>query len=150
MSTGIFVSDVRIVSVTPYSGTSDELGSPIDKLRSMIGQKTSIAFGNTGRESLVPLRCNELYFDFDGDEEYYTARMCNIPDGLVQIKFTIDNVDGSILSVLKANIDNNISAQRNKILIVYAIGIPMFLIIFLLGSLVVWAVKRAVLYVRAG
>ncbi|WP_411165821.1 hypothetical protein [Aeromonas sp. DSM 116730] len=143
-----YIPGVHIVSATPYLGTDSSYGSPIEQLRMMAGKTISIQFGHKDMTGFNPLGCNELTFNDDGDT--YTAGLCSIPNGIAQVEFSV-GVEGSrILSELKTNIDDEISRQRNRIMIDYAIGTPMFLILFLIGSLLVWAVKRAVSYIRTG
>ncbi|WP_303842880.1 hypothetical protein [Aeromonas sobria] len=143
-----YITGVHIVSVTPYFGTDGGPGSPLEQLRKMADKTISIQFGNKDMTLFNPLGCNELTFNDDGHT--YTAGLCSIPNGVTKVKFTV-GVEGSrILSELKANIDDEISRQRNIIIIDYAIGTPMFLIIFLMGSLLVWTVKRAISYIRNG
>ncbi|WP_146142126.1 hypothetical protein [Aeromonas veronii] len=142
------IPGVHIVSVTPYLGTDGGPSSPIEQLRKMAGKKISIQFGYENMTELNPLGCNELTFNSIGNT--YTAGLCSIPNGTAQVKFTVGAEGSRILSELKANIDDEISRQRNRIIIDYAIGTPMFLIIFLMGSLLVWTVKRANSYIRNG
>lgn len=145
-----YVSGIRIVSVSPYAGTDESPGSPLAQLRNMTGQEISIVFGNKERDArpLNPLGCNELNFDDNG--ETYTAGLCGIPNGVAQVKFTVEGEGSKNLSELRTKIDEEISKQKQSIIIDYAVGIPLFLFVFLLGSLLVWAVRRSISYIRAG
>lgn len=145
-----YVPGIRIVSVSPYLGTDESPGSPLDELRAMTGREIAIVFGTKEGDArpLNPLGCNELNFDDGGDT--YTAGLCGIPNGVARVEFTASGETSKQLSELKAKIDNEIASQRSNIIIDYAVGIPLFLIIFLLGSALIWTVRKATSYVRAG
>lgn len=144
------ITDARIISVTPYTGTDESAGSPLDQLRDMTGQEISIIFGvkESYARPLNPLGCNEL--EFDGRSEIYTAGLCGIPNGVARVKFTAGVNGSEMLSELRTKIEGEISRQRKNIITDYLVGIPLFLVLFLLGSLLTWTVKRAISYVRAG
>lgn len=145
-----YITDARIVSVTPYAGTDESTGSTLEQLRSMTGQEIPIIFGVNKSDS-IPLNflgCNEL--NFNGKSNIYTAGLCGIPNGIAKVKFTAGINSSKMLSKLRAEIEEEVSNQRKEIIIDYAVGIPLFLALFLLGSLLAWIVKRAIQYVRAG
>lgn len=144
------VSGIRIVSVTPYSFTDDSPGSPIDELRALTGREIAIVFGNREDDPnlLNPLGCNELIFD--GSNNIYTAGLCGVPNGVAQVKFTASGEASKQLEKLKEEIEKEIASEKRNIIVEYALGTPLFIILFLLGSSVVWSVRKAVSYVRAG
>lgn len=143
-----YITDARIVSVAPYTGTDESSGSPLDQLRSMRGQEISIILGVNDTKPPNSLGCNELRFD--DKSNIYTAGLCGIPNGIAAIEFTAGVNSSEMLSKLRAEIEKEISRQRKNIIIDYAVGIPLFLVLFLLGSLLIWIFKRAISYVRAG
>lgn len=142
-----YITDARIVSVVPYFGSDESAGSPLDQLRAMTGQEISIIFGVNRRNVrlLNTLGCNEL--TFDGISDIYTAGQC---DGVAKVTFMAGVNSSKMLSELGTKIEKEISRQRKLIIIDYAFGVPLFLVLFLLGSLLIWMVKRAISYVRAG
>lgn len=144
------ITDARIVSVAPYKGTDESAGSPLAQLRSMTDQEITIIFGVNKKDtrSLNPLECNEL--NLDGKYNIYTARLCGIPNGVAEVKFTTGVNSSEMLSVLRTKIEEEVSRQRKNIIIDYATGIPLFLVLFLLGSLLAWIAKKAISYVRDG
>lgn len=145
-----YITDARIVSVAPYMGTDESAGSPLDQLRDMTGQEISIIFGVNERDArpLNPIGCNEL--DFDGKSDIYTAGLCGIPNGVARVKFTAGVNSSEMLDELRTEIEREVSRQRKNIIADYAVGVPLFLALFLLGSLLIWIVKKAISYVRAG
>ncbi|XLU00566.1 hypothetical protein Aerorivi_02406 [Aeromonas rivipollensis] len=145
-----FLQGARIVSVKPYVGTDASSGSPLDQLRAKTGQEISIIFGSNDEDArlLNPLGCNELWLD--GEDNNYIAGLCGIPGGVAQVEFTVGPEGSQMLSELKNEIDNQISIVRNEIIFSYVVGIPMFLLMFLLGSLLVWMIRKAIRYIRAG
>lgn len=84
------VDGAQILEVTPYVGTNTGPGSGTDALNAAIGQKISIALGvepNGPRDAyLYLIGCNELRFD--QQSSIYTAGLCGVPDGVVNLRFS--------------------------------------------------------------
>lgn len=142
------VERARILEVTPYVGTEDGPGSPIDLLRSRVGQEVSIVLGVESNQSrdgyLNVIGCNEL--EFAPTALSYSAGLCGVPDGIARVRFsTTDNG----LRQLEAAAKAEIAAGRSNLILHYALGVPAFLVLFLLLSGLVWLIRRAWLYVAA-
>lgn len=145
-----FLTGVKILDVQPYAGTDDSPGSPLDQLRSLSGQEITIVFGNKERDErpLNPLGCNEL--DFEGYPASYIAGLCGIPNGVARVKFSVDANGASQLAALKSAIDNEVADARQMLITEYLIGIPLFFVLFIVLSGVVWVLRKAITYVKAG
>lgn len=144
------ISGVRIVEVSPYPGTDDGPGSPIQRLRSLADEPISIKFGTNQADErpLDPLGCNEL--DFQDYPVSYTAGLCGIPTGVARVKFTVDPQGNSQLLQLKQAVESETSDARQNLILHYALGAPIFLLLFLLISGLFWLIRKATSYVAAG
>ena len=147
------VTGATVLEVEPYAGTTDGPGSPIAALRSRRGESITIIFGGGGNREdderlLNPLQCNEL--DLTSYPNAYIAGLCGVPQGVAKVKFVLNGDDNAQLAGLKPAIDAVVAEARNNLLLHYALGTPLFLILFLIGSGLVWAIRRASAYVAAG
>ena len=147
------VTGATVLEVEPYSGTTDGPGSPIAALRSRRGESITIIFGGNGdREDderlLNPLQCNEL--DLTSYPHAYIAGLCGVPQGVAKVKFVLSEDNNAQLAGIKPAVDAAVAEARNNLLLHYALGTPFFLILFLVGSAVVWVIRRASAYVAAG
>ena len=142
------IESAQILEVTPYVGTDDGPGSPIDALRRRSGHEISIILGvesDHGRDGyLSVIGCNEL--SFDPTNRSYWAGLCGIPNGVARVRFST-NDDG--LRQLEAAARAEIASGRTNLILHYAFGVPAFLVLFLLLSGVAWLVRRAWRYVAA-
>lgn len=145
-----YVTAVQIMEVEPYLGTDESPGSPLDQLRSLRGKDITIVFGNKDRDDrpLNPLGCNEL--NFEDYPESYTAGLCGIPGGVVGVKFTVGPEGNAQLSELKEAAEEETSNAREVLILGYVFGTPIFVMVFLIISGLVWMIRRATLYVQAG
>lgn len=145
-----FVTGAQVLSVSPYAGTTDEPGSFVDQLRSLPRNEIDLILG-IGSEQyrpLNPLRCNELSFQEDAGN--YVAGLCGVPNGVVSVRFSLAGQEGEKLETLRASVDAQRSEARSDFVMHYLVGVPLFLVLFLLISAIVWAIRRAARYVAAG
>ena len=145
-----FVTGAQILEVSPYAGTTDEPGSPLDQLRSLSGKEIDLILGDGDEQYrlLNPLGCNELSFEEHAGN--YVAGLCGVPNGVVSVKFSLAGQEREKLETLRSSIDEQISEARSNLVMHYVIGIPLFLVLFLIISAIVWAIRRAARYVAAG
>lgn len=143
------IERAQILEVIPYAGASTGPGSGIEALTAATGQSISIALGvkpNGARDAyLYLIGCNELRFDKRSST--YTAGLCGVPDGLTSIRFTTDDQS---LNALATAASEEVASARVDLILHYLVGVPLFLVLFLLVSGLVWLVRRAWLYVAAG
>lgn len=144
------VDEVEILDVSPYYGTIDGPGSPLSDLRSLTGQKISIIFGtpNEGPRPFNPLGCNELDYE-KASQGIYIAGLCGIPNGVARVEFRVGPKGQDDLAALKDAVDGETASIRRVMIENYIIGTPIFVVLFLLLSGLVWIVRRAVSYVAA-
>ena len=145
------INDVQILDVTPYAGTDDSPGSPLAQLRSLGSQNTSIMFGipDNNYRLLNPLGCNELDLD-ESASGIFTAELCGIPNGLVHVRFRVSPQGQQQLLGLKQAVDEETSNNRQTMIVNYVTITPVFVLLFLIISCLVWTVRRAGTYVAAG
>lgn len=143
------INDVQILEVAPYIGTSD---LALSDLRALSGSRMSIIFGALNGEagnrmrSLYPLQCNELRY-VEGASNVFWAGLCGVPNGVAQVKFSIGSLGSQQLLDLKAAIDKETAERRQEIIRIYLIATPLFVVLFLLFSGVIWIIRHAILYV---
>lgn len=144
------VPDAQIIDVEPYAGTDERPGSPLDQLRSLRGKNIALIFGvkGTNISTLSMLACNQL--DLMDAPTSYTAGLCGIPNGIVKVKFRAGPETGKQLSALKIAIENETVRMKNSLILNYLFGVPFFLVIFLVLSLLVWIIRKSINYVKAG
>lgn len=137
-----------ILEVTPYAGAALGAGSGIDRLSSRVGEEISIVLGvepNQSRDGyLRVLGCNELRFDASSSS--FTAGLCGLPDGLASVRFSTDDQS---LSRLESAVRAEMASARGDLILHYLIGVPSFLLMFLILSGLAWMIRRAWLYVAA-
>ncbi len=142
------IDRAQILEVTPYVGTDTGPGSGADALSAAIGQRISIALGvepNGPRDAYrYVIGCNEL--QFDQQSSTYTAGLCGVPDGVVSLRFSTDDES---LRALQTAVNKEVSSARMDLVLHYLLGVPFFLVIFLLLSGLVWLIKRSWRYVAA-
>lgn len=145
------IKDVQIIDVFPYAGTADGPGSPLSELRSLSDHKISIIFGVRNESARVydPLGCNELDFE-EAASGIFRAGLCGIPNGVAQVQFRVGEQGQKELMALKAAVDNETAEGRRIMILGYLILTPIFVVLFLLLSGLVWIVRRATSYVAAG
>lgn len=143
------VSGVQILEVSPYLGTDASPGSALSQLRAMAGQEISIILGISDNEyrQLDPLACNGLTFQ-EGSSEVFKAG-CHIPDGVASVKFRVDSQSQSELLRLKADIDEELERRRQEVVSIFLMITPIFIVIFLLISGIIWSIRRAMAYVMS-
>lgn len=143
---------VEILSVEPYWGTDEADGSPVATLREMArsGQPITIIFGvdEDRPRYLNPLGCNEL--DITRAPSTFVAGLCGVPDGVALVTFRPDPGGQAYLEELHRRASEEAEEAKSGLIRAYMILIPSFLVLFLLGSLLVWFIKRAASYVSAG
>lgn len=144
------VTDATIIDVEPYVGTDDRAGSPLDQLRNLQGKNIALLFGVKGNNvsTLKMLTCNELNL-MDAPTSY-TAGLCGIPNGIVRVKFRVDSEANKQLSALKTSIENETSESRNSLILNYIFGVPIFFVIFIILSLLVFVIRKSINYIKAG
>lgn len=144
------IDEVEIINVSPYWGTADGPGSPTSELQSRASQKISIIFGvgEERRRDFDLLGCNELDFE-KAASGIFAARLCGIPDGLVRVDFRVGQKGQQDLMALKSAIDNEVAIERQRIIETYLFLTPIFVVLFLLVSGVIWLIRRAATYVLA-
>lgn len=144
------IDGVELIDATPYVGTAEGPGSPLSELQSLAGQKISILFGvsNERDRTFNPLGCNQLDFD-EASPSVFTAGLCGIPNGVAQVRFRVGPEAQKALAALKSSIDDETARGRTRMIENYVFITPIFLIVFLIISGVVWAIRRAARYVAA-
>jgi hypothetical protein len=144
------IDEVEILDVSPYYGTVDGPGSPLSELRLLTGQRISIIFGtsNEGPRPFNPLGCNELDYE-KASQGVFIAGLCGIPNGVARVEFRVGSKGQADLEALKGAVDGEAASIRRIMIENYLIGTPIFVVLFLLISGVVWIVRRAASYVAA-
>jgi len=144
------VTGAQILEVSPYVGTTDEPGSPTDQLRSLTGKRIDLILGEKNEQYrlLNPLGCNEL--NFERGSGTYVAGLCGVPSGVVSVKFALTEPESHKLEELRAAVNKEISDGRSNLVMHYVFGVPIFMILFLLISGIIWIIKRSAVYVSAG
>lgn len=142
------IEGAQILEVTPYAGANTGPGSGIEALSTPTGRSISIALGvepNGARDAyLYIIGCNELRFDKQSST--FTAGLCGLPDGVASIRFSTD--DQSLGELAKA-VNEEVASARTDLIFHYLLGVPVFLVLFLVLSGLAWVVRRAWLYVAA-
>lgn len=148
----MYLEGVEIVSVEAYIGTDESEGSPIAQLRDMASSREpiSIIFGVNEDRPGDPrsLGCNEL--DITEAPSTYVAGLCGVPGGGALVTFRPNAEGAAYLEELHRKAVSQVEEAKSQLMWSYALTIPVFLVLFLLMSLLVWAVRRAVSYVSAG
>jgi len=148
----MYFESVEIVSVGAYVGTDESAGSPIAQLRDMANSREpiSILFGvNDDRPGdLRSLGCNEL--DITEAPSTYVAGLCSVPGGSALVTFRPNAEARAYLEELHRKAVSQVEEARSQLIWSYALTVPIFLVLFLLLSLLTWAVRKAASYVSAG
>ena len=144
------VNNAEILEVSPYLGTREGAGSPLSELRSLSGRRISIVFGVPSERirELNPLGCNELDLQ-EASSGVFTAGLCGIPNGVAQVKFSVGPQEQQYLLTLKSAIDREIAERRKLMVQNYLFITPIFVVLFLVISGLVWIIRRAIAYVSA-
>jgi hypothetical protein len=121
------------------------------QLRVLEGQKISIIFGSPDNSYRLfnPLGCNELNFE-ESPSDVFVAGLCGIPNEVVRVKFRVGSRGQDQLLALKREIDEETSNIRQMMIITYLTITPIFVLLFLALTGLVWTVRRATAYVAAG
>jgi len=115
----------------------------------MAGQKISILFGTPNEpRPLDPLGCNQLDLE-KASSGVFIAGLCGIPNGVARVEFRVDEQTQQDLMALKAAIDDQTSSGRQVLISNYLFLTPLFVVLFLIISGMVWIIRRAISYVAA-
>lgn len=144
------VIGAQIIEVTPYPGPLAEPESLNDQVRSLTGRRVDLVLGdnNDYYRTVNRLGCNEL--NFEKGSATYIANYCGVPNGVVSIRFTLTGYEAKSLENLRDSANKQISDARSSLVTHFVLGVPFFLVLFLLFSGVIWTVKRAARYISAG
>ncbi len=145
------IDDVEIVKVLQLNVREGDPETSQTQLQPLAGQKISIIFGipDGHPRSLNPLACNRLNFE-KAAVGIFIAELCAAPSGSASIEFRTGQKGRKDLMSMKAEIDNQTELGRKSLIHNYLLNTPVFVVLFLLLSAIIWIIRRMALYVLAG
>lgn len=142
---GAVMTDVR-----HYIGANEATVLHVERLKERIDESIILYLGSRIEDlsSTYALSgCNLLKFD---NESFRTR--CLYTEGMFEVEFSVgsDSPSAKALATLHNGITEQINRSREGILLHYAVGVPIPLVIFLFLSGLVWVVRKSIKYVAAG
>lgn len=151
-NSGRVLRGVTVLGVNSFGGYPDDVSRQI---KGLIGKQGAIVLGirDSSSRSIVLdsgnvlLYCNSLRFK-EGNDFYQSY--CFGEGWGADIYYSVLGEDRDALSALESSISEEIKRVEESIVIGWVVMTPMFVIIFVLISFVIYLVQKAYRYVKGG